>query len=116
MRTLAITLPISQKHAIWPVRVRIGVDSKSALDSFDKLYDADARGVVSAWSAPLDLSTGTGGAVKLVERRFGILGVGKQIRAWEETGESIARHLWYLESHFSLMTAFVKYVCLGMPG
>lgn len=48
--------------------------------------------VISAWSAPL------GGrqsllAEKLVERRFGPKGrLG--LRVWEETGNSIARHIW----------------------
>lgn len=98
MRSLPIILPLSRTRPVWPVRVRVGVEAKSARDDFARLYDADCRGVISAWSAPLDLPKGAKEAVKLVERRIaGCNGDVKIVRLWEETGESIARHLWYLE-------------------
>lgn len=94
MRTLPIILPLSQTRPTWPVRVRVGVDSKSKLDEFEKLLNEECRGVVSAWSAPLDPTRGEKEADKLVERRFSS-SEGKDVCVWEETGESIARHLWY---------------------
>jgi hypothetical protein len=97
MRSLPIVLPLSQTRPIWPVRVRVGVDAKTAKDKFEILHNGDNRGVVSAWSAPLDPTRGIKQADKLVERRFGT-SEGDYLCVWEETGESIARHLWYLDT------------------
>jgi hypothetical protein len=93
MRNLPISLPISQSR---PIRVRVGVDAKAHKDDLEKLNSEDARGVVSAWSAPLDPMRSINQAERFVERRFAI-GKGECLAVWEETGESIARHLWYLE-------------------
>lgn len=94
-RSLAITLPLKQWHTKGPLRVRIGVAPRAAFDSFSSLSGSDASGpaIVSAWSAEFNAEGGRGEAVKLVERRFKI--GDRTIRVWEETGESIARHLWY---------------------
>ena len=46
--------------------------------------------VISGWSAPFGGSESPV-AEKLVERRFGPQGL---LRIWEETGNSIARHIW----------------------
>lgn len=93
-RSLPISFPLSKSWGARPVRVRVGVDPKSTFDQFNKLKDEDFCGTVSAWSAPIDPSTNGNEAEKLVERRFDV-GDEVQIRVWEETGESIARHLWY---------------------
>ncbi|KAF2281005.1 uncharacterized protein EI97DRAFT_366958 [Westerdykella ornata] len=93
MRSLPIILPLSRTKPAWPLRVRVGMEAKSERDDFVKLYDAELRGVVSAWSAPLDLAKGEEEAAKLVERRIAAC-TGEVFRIWEETGESIARHLW----------------------
>ncbi|KAJ4347464.1 hypothetical protein N0V95_005385 [Ascochyta clinopodiicola] len=91
MRTLAISLPLKKSYASSPLRVRVGVEPKAQSDAFDELSHADAHGIVSAWSAEFNSPVNAEGA-KLVQRRFkigqGVVGV------WEETGESIARHLW----------------------
>jgi hypothetical protein len=93
-RSLPITFPLSKSRGARPVRVRIGVEPKSSCDEFSKLQDEDFRGTVSAWSAPVDPSALGNEAAKLVERRFDV-GDGVRVNVWEETGESIARHLWY---------------------
>ena len=53
-------------------------------------------GILSAWSAPFKIPEAGAGtsADALVERR---LQISKEctLRVWEETGESIARHIWY---------------------
>ena len=97
MRSLSIALPISKSHPVWPVRVRVGVSPKSRYDSFEDLREEGSRGVISAYSAEIDFNKGVKEAVKFVERRFitddpsaGTLCI------WEETGESIARHVWYM--------------------
>lgn len=55
----------------------------------------DQRGVppvISAWSTPFGGSQSPM-AEKLVERRFSLQN-GPDLRVWEETGNSIARHIW----------------------
>ncbi|KAJ4983847.1 UPF0665 family protein c [Stagonosporopsis vannaccii] len=91
LRTLPVTLPLKTWHAAGPLRMRIGTKPKASHDTFDELSQVESQGIVSAWSAPFD-SAGQKEAIKLVERRFSI--AHRTIRIWEETGESIARHLW----------------------
>ena len=93
MRSLPITFP-SPKSRASSLRVRVGVESKSTFDEYSRLCEQENRGIVSAWSAPFTTSSGSGETVKLVERRFR-LPDHTQVKIWEETGESIARHLWY---------------------
>jgi hypothetical protein len=93
MRSLSVSLPLVKSQSPSPFRVRIGVVSKSASDDYTQLCDDDAPGIVSAWSAPCDPSTSSNETIKLVERRFR-LSDEHQVHIWEETGESIARHLW----------------------
>lgn len=90
MRSLAITLPLPKSQTSSPLRVRVGVDAKSTCDEYSSLSGENYCGTVSAWSAPFSRSTE---AMKLAERRF-LLPTDQQVRIWEETGESIARHLW----------------------
>lgn len=49
--------------------------------------------IISGWSAPFGGPRGTTSA-KLVERRFPLRS-DSQLRIWEETGNNIARHIWY---------------------
>ena len=96
MRSLSIAIPLPQ--ALAPsslLRVRIGAEPHKLHDEYSALAEKDACGVVSAWSAPFALHAG---AEKLVERRFK-LSDDSTLSIWEETGESIARHLWYFSSH-----------------
>lgn len=94
MRSLAISLPLSKSRRTWPLRVRIGTEPKSTYDEFSKLLQEDSRGVVSAWSTEIDPSKSVHEAEKLIERRIDVE-LKTPIIIWEETGESIARHLWY---------------------
>lgn len=92
MRSLPISLPLSrnfeQKGAFI---VRLGTEPKSESDDFDSLLQRESRGVISVWSGPLNLPNGLSTS-SYVERRFR---VGHRIhRISEETGESIARHVW----------------------
>lgn len=96
MRTLPVTLPLKQWHTNGPLRVRVGVKPKASHDTFEELSQPESHGIVSAWSAGFN-TNGRKEAVKLVERRFKI--AHRTLKVWEETGESIARHLWY--SHHS---------------
>ncbi|KZM20967.1 uncharacterized protein EKO05_0008442 [Ascochyta rabiei] len=91
MRSLAISLPLKKSYASRALRVRVGVEPKAQSDALHDLSHPDAHGIVSAWSADFNSPPNAGGA-KLVQRRFTI---GQAVvSVWEETGESIARHLW----------------------
>lgn len=92
LRTLAVTLPLKTQHTSTPLRVRIGTKPKAQHDTFTELSQPESHGIVSAWSAPFPSPAGSE-PLKLVERRFKTGHC--TLRVWEETGESIARHLWY---------------------
>jgi len=89
MRSVDVKLPLSQSHTSLPLRLKIGIDAKSTCDDYNGLADNGSRGVVSAWSAPFTLATD---AARLAERRFRLSS--GTVSIWEETGNSIARHLW----------------------
>ena len=91
MRTLAVKLPLKKSYASKPFLVRVGLEPQSSFDTFEALSEPGAHGIVSAWSAPFNTSDRKE-AEKLVQRRFKI--GEKVLKIWEETGESIDRHLW----------------------
>jgi hypothetical protein len=94
MRSLSVTFPLAKSHATSKLCVRVGVGPKSAHDDYSSLSDDGSRGVVSAWSSDFLASRSASAAEKLVERRFSLTN-GSTVSVLEETGESIARHLWY---------------------
>lgn len=89
-RNVPLVFPLPKSHASSNLRVRVGIEPKATYDEYDKLSD-DQPSIVSAWSADFHTSAE---AVKLVERRFLISPAAPIVSIWEETGESIARHLW----------------------
>lgn len=97
MRSLPVVFPLTKSHATPKLRVKVGVEPKSAHDEFSSLSDHGIRGVVSAWSSDFVASGSACAAEKLVERRFSLANRGT-VSVLEETGESIARHLWYSTS------------------
>ncbi|KAF2200011.1 hypothetical protein GQ43DRAFT_374867 [Delitschia confertaspora ATCC 74209] len=95
MRNSPITFLLPRNSIPGPLRVRISAEAESRADQFDKLrnHDAEVPAVLSAWSAMIDPFTGVIEAEKRIERR--LINLAKQpMTIWEETGESIARHLW----------------------
>jgi hypothetical protein len=97
MRSLPITFPLPKTRTPSKLRVRVGTEPKSTHDTLDKLFEEGTCGVVSAWSSEFDPSSRASEAEKLVERRFDIF-KGPVVSIYEETGESIARHLWYVNT------------------
>lgn len=97
MRCLPITFPWTKSRATSTLRVRLGVEPKVTYDEYSSFSDDGIRGVTSAWSADFEAQESSHEAEKLVERRFR-LASGSTVAILEETGESIARHLWYLTS------------------
>ncbi|KAI8935966.1 hypothetical protein NX059_007470 [Plenodomus lindquistii] len=90
MRSLPIKLPLPKSSgASTPLRFKVGTTPKSTADEFQGLATEYCSSIVSAWSAPF---TGSSEAPRLVERRFQM--ATGTLNIWEETGNSIARHLW----------------------
>lgn len=90
MRHLPIAVPIPKSRAASPLRLRVGARRGCTSDSFEALQDGTCHGIVSAWSATF---TSTSRASNWVERRFAIE-TQSPLSIWEETGDSIARHIW----------------------
>lgn len=97
-RSLPVMLPLSKTRGPQSLVVRINVNPKSSYDELGRLSREEYRGVVAAWSAPLEPAHGLIEAKRLVERRF--RSHNEVFSIFEETGESIARHLWYSVSMF----------------
>ncbi|KAH6612633.1 putative methyltransferase-domain-containing protein [Boeremia exigua] len=85
-RTLAISLPLKPAFPA-VLRLRISTAPAAAHDTFAALCAA-APAVLSAWSAEFSRAP----APPLVQRRLRI--AHRTVSVWEETGDSIARHLW----------------------
>jgi len=102
MRSLAITAKLSY-DCCWPARVVITPDRGLAVTEFlDKLMLSHTSkismdpAVFSAWSAPLAPTKERHvvcQASKLCMRRI-VSNHPIELNIWEETGESIARHIW----------------------
>lgn len=92
MRSLPITLPLSRNYGQdVALVVRIGAEPKADFDDFHRMLLEDSPGVVSVWSAPFNVARGAPVA-RTVERRYRI--ASRTHRIYEETGESISRHVW----------------------
>lgn len=105
MRAIPVTFDLRHCDLDWPVVVHVGPKSSQLSDRFERHLDsADMPSLISAWSSPLDAPAGIMEADKMVERRFTPLS-NRTLRIWEETGDSIARHIWLtpylLPSHLS---------------
>lgn len=99
MRALPIELDFEQNNIDWPARVHVHARNAPMSDYFGRHDDgADMANIISAWSDVLDPPQGVFQAAKAVERRFTPLS-NRTLSIWEETGESIARHLWYVLFH-----------------
>jgi hypothetical protein len=97
MRSLPVTFPLTRSHSTSKLRVRLGVEPKSTHDEYSKLSEEGHCGVVSAWSSEFTASATADETEKIVERRFS-LSQSHSMSILEETGESIARHLWYIDT------------------
>lgn len=94
MRTLSVVFPLPKSLIKTKLLVKVGLERDSAMDDYNKLKEHGSCGIVSAWSAEFDPSSSFPEAEKLVQRRLISDDPKHPIMIWEETGESIARHLW----------------------
>lgn len=94
MRSLPISFKIEDSDIDWPARMLVNMRNVRIPDHFEKHYSGiDLPNIISASSDLLDLPNGKMEASKTLERKFTPLSE-RQLSIWEETGESIARHIW----------------------
>lgn len=135
MRSLEVLIPVTLskgKRKLGGEMVRMLIRPKEeefAVDSFQKVLsghtkgdEGDEGGVVAVRSTAIDISPGAKAdkapGVGMAERVFSI-GSGndqKRVRIWEETGESIARHIWYAMDPDRYVLSFIPQLTftLGM--
>ena len=99
MRALPLTFEFTASKVDWPVRLQVGLKGKhgllrDSLESFD--LDHELPSVISAWSEPLYSTKGAMQNTTRVQRRFNSRSE-VPLTIFEDTGESIARHLWYVK-------------------
>ncbi|CAG8958669.1 hypothetical protein HYFRA_00011510 [Hymenoscyphus fraxineus] len=101
MRGLEVVLRISPRvDGVVRMRVRSvsgELDVRRLSEVVDRMGKDEEGSVVGVWSMDVNLSTSSAKVKEvqppLAERVFQI-GDGKALHIWEETGESIARHIW----------------------
>lgn len=75
--------------------LEVGAPESNANELTTNPSELSEPAILSAWTAPITASpTGSGDSRKYVERRLQ-LSPTSTLNIWEETGESIARHIWY---------------------
>ena len=90
MRALPFNIPLGHDADKWgPRRLHVSVSKKGAVP--DSLSVTEMPEIVSGWSAKFD-TYDERQAERKVERRFSLTTC--ELRMWEETGDSIARHIW----------------------
>lgn len=99
MRALGISVPVPRSHAGGLKMCVRPIEARYSVGSFGGIFDSSPRhaGIVAVYSTALDVSSNSVNE-PLAERRFET-NTGS-IRIWEETGESIARHIWYAYSRY----------------
>lgn len=104
MRSLEVSVPVAR--VLRTGRVRMVVSPKEELykvGTFEQVQGGEATngdesgGVVSVRSMEINLQDGKPVGTGMAERVFTSTAgdTTKEIHIWEETGESIARHVWY---------------------
>lgn len=94
MRSLPVAFGIGTNTLDWPVRLHVGPRDSSCTDAFEEIHQSTGLPyLISAWSGSIYPSTRKYEADRVVLRRFTQLN-NRTLCCWEETGESIARHIW----------------------
>ncbi|KAI4745433.1 hypothetical protein E4T50_04241 [Aureobasidium sp. EXF-12298] len=95
MRSLSVSLDLTNTEIDWPAKLHVHTkSSKSTYDCFEDHHGhGHLPGIISVWSETLNPTKGALETHRRVERRFTPL-TGRTLNIFEDTGESIARHLW----------------------
>ena len=114
-RTLLASQKVSWKKGLRLVKLQMAFEAKSNTNGILCVSASERRaddlrkevfpdGILSIWSPPLPFD---GVADKSYVERKLIVADSKVVSIWEETGQSIARHIWLL--HSILQTNIVSY-------
>ena len=100
MRALPMTIDITRTEIEWPARFHVGLKSRLGyttdhLENFDD--HGDIPSIISAWSDNINATKGNFESSRQVERQFMPLSQ-RPLHIYEDSGDSIARHLWYVTS------------------
>lgn len=105
MRSLEVSLSMQKVRKVPTVKMVVAAKGEPYVDSFegvlginDKMRTVENRGrIVTVRSMEIDVQSGQPTGTGMAERVFSssIRNGGTEIHIWEETGESIARHIWY---------------------
>lgn len=101
MRSLEVSLPMRRVRKVDVMRMCVGATGEAYTDTFESVLGLDSQskkvenrgGVVTARSLEIDIRSGQNIGTGMAERVF--KNERAEIHIWEETGESIARHVWY---------------------
>lgn len=98
MRALPLSFDITRTEIEWPARFHVGLKSgigylTDHLESFNEYGDTPS--IISAWSDDINATHGNLASSRQVERQFMPL-TRRPLHIFEDAGESIARHLWYV--------------------
>lgn len=96
MRSLEIQIPIHVSPVVgsWITMIVNPAENEFAVDSFEDVLGKKEGGIVNVRSRGIDLKTGETKSEGMAERVFSTgFQSGEELRIWEETGESIARHI-----------------------
>lgn len=111
MRALPVTFDLRHCDLDWPVVVHVGPRGQLA-DYFEtQISGAELPAIISVLSSPLHFPGGVYEAERKVQRRLVPLS-NRPLRIWEETGESIARHIW--DAGVGLAAFFDKIVAMQL--
>ena len=106
MRALEISIATPKSHRGGLKMCIHPKDARYSVESFNSIFTSSSSllgGIVAVHSTTINLDSNTA-TEALAERQFKTP-MGGIISIWEETGESIARHIWY---------AFSRYVFLPL--
>jgi hypothetical protein len=105
MRSLEVSLSMQKVRKVPTVKMVVAAKGEQYVDSFegilginDKMRTVENQGrIVTVRSMEIDVQSGQPTGTGMAERVFSssIRNGGTEIHIWEETGESIARHIWY---------------------
>ncbi|KAF2221537.1 putative methyltransferase-domain-containing protein [Elsinoe ampelina] len=97
-RSLPLSFDLTRSEIEWPARLHVGLKNGQAdladdFELFSSRPNHETAAIVTVWSESLDATKGIFEAPRQVERKFSPLS-GRSLTIWEDTGDSIARHLW----------------------